>query len=170
MPFLFLIASVAAIVYFLKRAGLLEGPHSALRAFISTAPRGWLLFYMVALAAQLAHSLFLTVGSVVMYSLSLADHGSFIPLWALLIYDVMNLVLLTYGAVVLRLLLSDRRAAIANNILFNALSVAFLISWFLLGAKSPFGAVVDSLPGIAAITYFLFSRRVRGTYTAPRPA
>jgi hypothetical protein len=53
---------------------------------------------------------------------------------------------------------------------FNALSVAFLVSWFFLGAKSPIGTVVDSLPALAAIAYFCRSRRVWNTFTAlPTP-
>jgi hypothetical protein len=74
--------------------------------------------------------------------------------------------LVAYGVVLFVLMLTKRRAAIANNILFNALSVAFLVSWFLLGAKSPIGTVVDALPGLAAIAYFSRSRRVRNTFTA----
>jgi Protein of unknown function (DUF2569) len=92
---------------------------------------------------------------------------SFIPLWALLIYVITNLGLVAYGVVLFVLMLKKRRAAIANNILFNALSVAFLVSWFFLAAKSPIGTVVDSLPALAAIAYLSRSRRVRNTFTAP---
>jgi len=132
--------------------------------------RGWLLLYMVGLGAELAHGLGLTIGSLIIYANpSLAGRDSFIPLWALLIYVVSNLGLVTYGVVLFVLMLKKRRAAIANNILFNALSVAFLVNWFFLGAKSPIGTVVDSLPALAAIAYFSRSRRVRNTFTtAPR--
>jgi hypothetical protein len=44
--------------------------------------------------------------------------------------------------------------------------IAFLVSWFFFGAKSPIGTVVDSVPGLAAIAYFSRSRRVRNTFTA----
>lgn len=128
--------------------------------------RGWLLIYMVGLVAQLVHDLELTIASLIIYANpSLAGRDSFIPLWALLIYVVSNVGLIAYGAVVFVLMLKKRRAAIPNNIAFNALSVAFLIVWFLLGAKSPVGTVVDSLPGLAGIAYFSRSRRVRNTYS-----
>jgi hypothetical protein len=91
---------------------------------------------------------------------------SFIPLWALLIYVVSNLGLVAYGVALFVLMSRARRAAIANNILFNALSIVFLVSWFILGAKSPIGTVIDSLPGLVAIAYFSRSRRARNTFTA----
>jgi hypothetical protein len=121
---------------------------------------------MVGLAAELAHGLALTIGSLVIYAKpSLAGLHSFIPLWALLIYVVSNLGLVAYGVVLFVLMSRERRAAIANNVLFNALSVAFLVIWFFLNAKSPIGTVVDSLPGLVAIAYFSRSRRVRNTFT-----
>jgi hypothetical protein len=53
--------------------------------------RGWLRFYMVGLAAELAHGLALTIGSLAIYAEpSRAGPHSFIPLWALLIYVVSN--------------------------------------------------------------------------------
>jgi hypothetical protein len=64
----------------------------------------------------------------------------------------------------------ERKAAIANNILFNALSIAFLVIWFFLSAKSPIGTVVDSAPAFAAIAYFSRSRRVRDTFTSAAPS
>ena len=129
--------------------------------------RGWLLLYMVGLAAELAHGLALTIGSLVIYAKpSLAGLHSFIPLWALLIYVVSNVGLVAYGVVLFVLMSRERRAAIAHNILFNALSIAFLVIWFFLSAKSPVGTVVDSLPGLAAIAYFSRSRRVRNTFTS----
>jgi hypothetical protein len=128
--------------------------------------RGWLLLYMVGLAAELAHGLALTIGSLVVYAKpSLVGLHSFIPLWALLIYVVSNLGLVVYGVVLFVLMSRGRRAAIANNILFNALSIAFLVIWFFLRAKSPIGTVVDGLPGLAAIAYFCRSLRVRNTFT-----
>lgn len=91
---------------------------------------------------------------------------SFIPLWALLTYVLSNLSLLAYGLVLFFLMSRKRKAAILHNILFNTLSIAFLIVWFLLSAKSPVGTVVDALPGLAAIAYFSRSRRVGNTFTA----
>lgn len=166
MPFLFVITAIAGVAYILRRRGLLDVRRAGLRAFASAAPR-WLLVYMVALAAQLAHALFLTVGSLVIYTdPPLAGLDSFIPLWALLIYVGSNLALLAYGVALFRLLLTSQRSAIAHNILFNALSVTFLVTWFLLGAKSPIGTIIDSLPGITAIAYFSLSRRLRDTLNA----
>ena len=90
---------------------------------------------------------------------------AFIPLWALLIYVGSNLGLVAYGGVLFVLMSRERKAAIANNVLFNALSIAFLIIWFVLSEKSPVGTVVDMLPGLAAIAYFSRSQRVRNTFT-----
>lgn len=123
---------------------------------------------MIGLAAQLVHGLALTIGSLVIDAHpSLAGLDSFIPLWALVIYVVSNTGLLAYGVVLFALMRSKRRAAIVNNILFNALSVAFLVTWFVLHAKSPVGTIVDSLPGLVAIAYFARSRRVRRTFVRP---
>ena len=58
-----------------------------------------------------------------------------------------------------------RKDAIAHNVLFNVLSIVFLIVWFLLSAKSPVGTVVDALPRLVAIAYFSRSQRVRNTFT-----
>lgn len=178
MPFVFLVSVAAAAVYLL-RSKRSESVSEALgvlsltgiRSKSAEQPRlagirGWLLLYMVGLAAELAHSLALTIGSLVIYTKpSLAGLHSFIPLWALLIYVVSNLGLVAYGTWLFVLMSRERKAAIAHNILFNALSVAFLIVWFLLSAKSPIGTLVDSLPGLAAIAYFSRSRRVRNTFT-----
>jgi Protein of unknown function (DUF2569) len=177
VPFVFLAAVVVATAYIMRvgrveaSAQALEGcPPTAIRS-VSGSPtrlvgiRGWLLLYTVGLAAELAHGLALTIGSLVIYAKpSLAGLHSFIPLWALLIYVVSNLGLVAYGFVLFVLMSRGRRAAIANNILFNALSIAFLVIWFFLSAKSPIGTVVDSLPGLAAIAYFSRSRRVRNTF------
>jgi hypothetical protein len=175
----FLVAAAAATAYLLKGRRLATAPR-ALGVFSPTAIpsgsvtqprlvgiRGWLLLYMVGLAALLAHSLALTIGSLVIYTNpSLAGAHSLIPLWGLLIYVVSNLGLVAYGAVLFVLMSKERKAAIAHNILFNALSIAFLVIWFFLSAKSPIGTVVDSLPGLAAIAYLSCSRRVRNTFTA----
>jgi hypothetical protein len=178
MPFVFL-AAVAAATGYLVRVRRAETARGALGVFSPAAIsahsmarpklagiRGWLLLYVVGLAAEVAHGLALTIGSLVIYANpSLAGLRSFIPLWALLIYVVSNLGLVAYGVVLFVLMSRGRRAAITNNILFNALSVAFLVIWFFLSAKSPIGTVVDGLPGLAAIAYFSRSRRVRNTFT-----
>jgi hypothetical protein len=180
VPFVFLVA-VAPDTAWLLRSRRLETAAGALGVFSPTGIgsgwvaqprlvgiRGWLLLYTVGLAAELAHDLALTIGSLVIYTKpSLAGLHSFIPLWALLIYVISNLGLLAYGVVLLVLMSRERKAAIANNILFNAFSTAFLLIWFFLSAKSPIGTVVDSLPGLAAIAYFSRSRRVRNTFTNP---
>jgi hypothetical protein len=179
VPFVFVIAVAAATAYLLRS----KSPTSAAVALgVSTSTgirsrsvaqhrlvgiRGWLLLYVVGLAAELAHGLALTIGSLVIYTKpSLAGLHSFVPLWALLIYVASNFGLVTYGLVLFRLMSRERKSAIAHNILFNALSIAFLLVWFFLSAKSPVGTVVDSLPGLAAIAYFSRSRRVRNTFTA----
>ena len=182
MPFVFLVPVAAATVY-LVRSRRAETTAGALGVFSPTGIRsgsvaqpklvgirGWLLLYLVGLAAELAHGLALTIGSLVIYSKpSLAGLHSFIPLWALLIYVISNLGLVAYGVVLFVLMSRERHAAITHNILFNVLSIAFLVVWFFLSAKSPVGTVVDSLPGLAAIAYFSRSRRVRNTFTNSAP-
>ena len=178
MPFVFLFACAAATVYVLRgrrtatAAGALGVFSPArLRSGSRAQPnlvgiRGWLLLYVFGLAAEVAHGLALTVGSLVIYSKpSLAGLHTFIPLWALLIYVGSNLGLIAYGVVLFFMISRERKAAIAHNVLFNSLSIAFLVTWFFLSAKSPVGTVVDSLPGLAAIAYFARSRRVRNTFT-----
>jgi hypothetical protein len=178
VPFVFLAAVAAAGAYLLhvrraESSSLTLAVRSpiAIRSFSGSRTRlvgirGWLLLYIVGLAAELAHGLALTIGSLVIYAKpSLAGLHSFIPLWALLIYVVSNLGLVAYGVVLFALMARERKAAIAHNILFNALSIVFLLTWFFLSAKSPIGTAVDSLPGLAAIAYFSRSRRVRNTFT-----
>ena len=178
MSFVFLVA-VAAVTVYIWRSRHPQAAAGAPGVFSPTGIRagswaqtklvgirGWLLLYMVGLAAELAHGLALTIGSLVIYSKpSLAGLHSFIPLWALLIYVISNLGLVAYGVVLFALMSRERKAAIAHNIVFNTLSIAFLVTWFFLSAKSPIGTVVDALPGLAAIAYFSRSRRVRNTFT-----
>jgi hypothetical protein len=179
VPFVFL-AAVAAAGAYLLRSRRTETPAGALGVFSPTAIRsgsvaqpkpvgihGWLVLYVVGLAAELAHGLALTIGSLVIYTNpSLVSLHSFIPLWALLIYVITNFSLVGYGVVLFLLMSRKRKAAIAHSILFNALSIAFLVIWLFLSAKSPIGMVVDALPGLAAIAYVARSRRVRNTFTA----
>ena len=179
MPFVFLVAVAAATAYLLRMrraetaaealgvvspTGIRSGSGSRSRL---VGIRGWLLLYMMGLAAEVAHSLALATGAMVIYTKpSLAGLHSFIPLWALLIYVVSNLGLVAYGVALFVLMSRERKDAIAHNILFNVLSIMFLVIWFSLSAKSPIGTVVDSLPAVAAIVYFSRSRRVRNTFTA----
>lgn len=178
MPFVFLAAVALAGAYLAQvrrrqrsTAALgVSAPAAMGSAFVAKPEpaglRGWLLVYMVGLAAELAHGLALTVGAMVIFANpAIAGLHSFIPLWALLIYVVSNVGLVAYGAALFVLMTRERKTAIAHNLLFNALSIAFLVVWFILSAKSPTGTVVDSLPGVAAIAYFLRSRRVRNTFT-----
>jgi hypothetical protein len=178
VPFVFLAAVAAATVYVIGSRPR-ETASAAFRVFSPTGIRsssvaepnlvgirGWLLLYVVGLAAELAHGVALTIGSLVIYAKpSLEGVHSVIPWWALLIYVVSNVGLLAYGVVLFVLMSRERKAAIANNVLFNVLSGAFLVIWFFLSAKSPIGTVVDSLPGLVAIAYFSRSRRVRNTFT-----
>jgi hypothetical protein len=179
VPFVFLAGAVVAIAY-LVRGGHPQIARSAPGGFSHNARsgwvgpprlvgiRGWLAVYVIALAIELAHNLALTIGSLVIFaSPSLVGLHSFIPLWALVIYVVSNLGLVTYGVVLFGLMSGKRKAAILHNIVFNALTIAFLIVWFLLSAKSPIGTIVDSLPALAAIAYISRSRRVSNTFTAP---
>ncbi len=173
MPFVFLVTAVAATVYILRlrRAETAPStfggfwPASQVRPLVGI--RGGLLVYVVGLALELAHGLALTIGSVVIYSKpSLVGLHSFIPLWALLIYVASNLGLVVYGVALFVMMSRERKAAISHTIVFNALSIAFLLVWFSLNAKSPFGTLVDSLPGVLAVGYFIRSRRVRNTFSA----
>jgi hypothetical protein len=117
---------------------------------------------MIGLAAELAHGLMLTIGSLIIYAdPSSVGLDSFIPLWALLIYVITNLGLVAYGVVLFALLLRRRKAAIGNNILFNALSVAFLVSWFV--ARSPRSAPWSTRFLDSSLVATSCSRRVRNT-------
>jgi hypothetical protein len=87
MPFVFLVAAAAAIIYLLatKRPETLPSTSGAFRPASKVRPAlagisGWLLVYVVGLAIELAHGLALTIGSIVIYSRpSLAGLHSFIP-------------------------------------------------------------------------------------------
>jgi hypothetical protein len=93
VPVVFL-AAVAAATAYLLRSRRREKPAGALGAFSATGNRsypvaqpqlvgirGRLLLYAVGLAAELAHGLALTIGSLVIYTKpSLVGLQSFIPL------------------------------------------------------------------------------------------
>ena len=128
MPFVFLVAAAAATVYFLRLRRQETAPSTSGGFWTTSQVRpalvgisGWLLVYVVGLAIELAHGLALTIGSVVTYSKpSLAGLHSFIPLWALLIYVISNLGLVTYGVALFVLMFRERKTAITHNIVFNA--------------------------------------------------
>lgn len=125
--------------------------------------------YMAGLVVQALHGLVLTVAAVVIYAKpALAGLTSFGPLGWLVFYVAANVVLAVYTAVLLVLMLQHRKAALAHNIVFNLLSVLFLVVWHLLGEKSLVGTVVDSLPGLVGLGYVLTSKRVRGTFVCSR--
>jgi hypothetical protein len=150
-----------------------SAPTDVVRAASGLGPRaglrGWLLVYMAGLVVLALHGLGLTVAVVVIYANpSLAGLTSFVPLGWLLFYVVTNVVLAIYTAVLLVLMLQHRKAAIANNIVFNLLSVLFVVLWHLVGEKSLVGTVVDSLPGLVGLGYVLISKRVRGTFVCSR--
>jgi hypothetical protein len=127
--------------------------------------RGWLLVYMAGLAVLLVHGAALTIASIVIYSHpAAAGLHSFVPLGFLLLYVTTNIFLIIYAIFLFVLMARRRRSAIMHNIVFNLLSVAFLVLWHVFGEKSNFGTVVDSIPGFVGAAYFMLSRRVRNTF------
>jgi hypothetical protein len=127
--------------------------------------RGWLLAYVVVLAYLLLHGAGLTIASIVIYAHpAAAGLRSFVPLSFLLFYVITNVILIFYMALLFVLMARRRKSAIINNIVFNILSVMFLVAWHILGEKSNAGTVVDSVPNLAGAAYFLLSRRVRNTF------
>jgi hypothetical protein len=106
---------------------------------------GWLLVYIAALALFTLHGAWLTVASIVIYAHPVAAGlHSFVPLSFLLFYVITNVVLIIYAALLLALMRQRRRSAIVNNLLFNILSVTFLLAWHLFREKSIVGTLVDS--------------------------
>jgi hypothetical protein len=127
---------------------------------------GWLLVYIIALAIQLVHGIGLTIGAIIIYSdPSLAGLHTFIPLGALLFYVSTNLIAASYAIVLFILMFKRRRSAVADNIAFSILTISFLVSWHVSGEKSNIGTVIDVLPGLIGLCYFLASKRVRNTFT-----
>ena len=126
---------------------------------------GWLLVYMIALGALLLHEIQLSVGAIIIYAdPSIAGLRTFVPLGALLFYEATNVVLAVLTIVAYSLMLRRRRAAIAANISLSALSVSFLVAWHFVGMKSQAGTVIDALPLLIGLWYFLVSKRVRNTF------
>jgi len=127
--------------------------------------RGWLLVYVIVLAIFSTHSLGLTIASLIISAHpSLVGMQSFIPLGALLFYVITNLIEVVYTIALFVLMFKKKKSAIINNIIFNALSVVFLLSWHFIGEKSVIGTFVDALPGLIGLGYFLTSKRVRNTF------
>ena len=126
---------------------------------------GWLLVYMIASGALLLHEIQLSVGAIIIYvDPSIAGLRTFVPLGSLLFYEATNVVLAALTVVAYSLMFRRRRAAIAANIALNTLSVSFLVPWHFLGMKSQAGTVIDALPGLIGLWYFLVSKRVRNTF------
>ena len=126
---------------------------------------GWLLVYIIVLGFLVVHGLGLTLAAIIIYSKpSLAGLHTFVPLGALLYYVLTNIAGAVYTVVLFVLMFRRRHSAIANNIAFNILSASILVSWHLLGAKSPVGTVVDVLPYLVGLSYVLTSKRVRNTF------
>jgi Protein of unknown function (DUF2569) len=127
--------------------------------------KGWLLIYVILLGYLTLHSIALTIASLIFYAHpSLAGLSSFIPLGALIFYVATNGIEIVYAIILFVLMFRKKKAAIVNNIIFNILSVAFLLAWHLLQEKSDIGTFVDTLPGVIGFCYFIFSRRVKTTF------
>ena len=127
--------------------------------------RGLLVVYIAALAVFLLHGTFLTIGSIVVYSdPAAAGLKSYVPFGALLFYVMTNVCLIIYGVVLFALIVQRRRSAIANNVIFNVLAIAFLVAWHIIGEKSNVGTLIDTAPNLLGAIYILLSRRVRRTF------
>jgi hypothetical protein len=46
--------------------------------------------------------------------------------------------------------------------------VVFLVTWYAIGEKSTTGTIVDSIPNLVIVVYFLLSSRVRKTFVIDR--
>jgi hypothetical protein len=51
----------------------------------------------------------------------------------------------------------------AHNVVFNVLSVVFLLGWHVFHMKSTVGVAIDSTPNVVMAAYIVSSRRVRET-------
>ncbi len=128
--------------------------------------RGWLLVYVIVLGLLALHGLGLTLATLIVNAdPSLVGMNSFVPLPSLLLYVISNLFLVLYTVVLYILMFKGLKSAIINNVIFHVLSIAFLVSWHIVGMKSTLGTVIDSTPGIIGVWYMLASRRVRSTFT-----
>lgn len=126
---------------------------------------GWLLFYVLVLAILVVHGIGLAVAAIIVYSKpSIAGLYTFMPLGALVYYVMTNIAVALYTVVLFVLMFRRRDSAVANNIAFNILSASIVVSWHLLGEKSPVGTVIDLLPYLVGLCYVLTSKRVRNTF------
>jgi hypothetical protein len=132
--------------------------------------RGLLRVYYFILVAFAVHNSVLTVGSVVTHVHSSASGSPHVSLPSLIFYIVSNVVLILYVLYLFRLMSRRRKSAITHNVVFNVLSVVFLLSWHLIGEKSTTGTIADSAPSLVLAAYFLLSGRVRRTFVVERPA
>jgi hypothetical protein len=131
--------------------------------------RGWLIVYLVALGGLAAHGLELTIASLIIGAdPSLAGLTSFVPAPALAFYVVSNALLIVYTILLFVLMFRRKRSAIAHNVVFNALSVLFLLGWHAFHMKSTVGVAIDVTPNIVMAAYILTSKRVRRTLRPPR--
>jgi hypothetical protein len=113
----------------------------------------------------LFHGLALTVASIIIYAdPSVAGLTEFVPLPVRLFYVVTNVLLILYTIVLYVLMLSRKQSAIAHNVIFNILSVVFLVAWHFLDMKSMHGTVVDAVPNIVCSVYIPRFQRVRWTF------
>ena len=127
--------------------------------------RGWLIVYLVVLAGLAAHGLELTIASLIISGdPSLAGLTSFVPVPALLFYVISNLLLILYTVFLYVLMFRRKRSAIGHNVVFNVLSVVFLVGWHIFHMKSTIGVAIDSSPNIVMAAYILTSKRVRRTF------
>jgi hypothetical protein len=130
------------------------------------APRlgGLLTGYVVLLVLLLIHGIGLTIATLVIdANPALVGMTNLGPESHIVFYVVTNCLLAVYTLVLLWLICTKRRAAIAHNYLYCALSISCLVAWNLLGMKSPIGTVIDSLPGVVGIVYFAKSTQVKHT-------
>jgi hypothetical protein len=126
--------------------------------------RGWLIVYLIVLAVLAAHGLELTIAALIIAAdPSLAGLTSFVPLPALLFYVVSNTLLILYAVLLYVLMFQRRRSFIAHNVVFHAMSVAFLLGWHVFHMKSTLGVVIDIVPSILMTTYIVTSHRVEQT-------
>ena len=144
---------------------LAERPAGNGTAAERTPIRGWLVVYFVALAGLALHGLALTIASLIIAGdPSLAGLTSFVSATALTFYVASNASLILYTVVLYVLMGKRKRSAVAHNVVFNVLSLAFLVGWHAMGMKSALGLAIDAIPPALMAAYFVTSGRVRRTF------
>jgi hypothetical protein len=127
---------------------------------------GLLVVYLVILGILVVHGLGLTVAAVVVNANpSLGNLSEPVPWGYITFYVVTNVILAVYSIVVMRLIVTKRKSAVAHNAIWAFLTAAFLVVWHFMGMKSLAGVFIDSAPGLAGILYLALSRRVKQTLT-----